>query len=110
MRTNAFPHARAGPAFQSGIMAGKLNGGIPATTPRGWRMEYTSMPVPAPLVYSPLIRWGMPVANSQTSSPRSISPLASARVLPCSWESIAARSSISARTRSTNLASTRARC
>lgn len=39
LRTNALPLARAGPAFHSGIIAGKLNGVMPATTPRGWRIE-----------------------------------------------------------------------
>src|SRR3974390_2449759 len=36
---NAVPQATAGAAFHSGIMAGKLNGVIPATTPSGWRTE-----------------------------------------------------------------------
>ena len=39
LRMKAFPHARAGPAFHSGIIAGKLNGVMPATTPSGWRIE-----------------------------------------------------------------------
>ncbi|CFQ99481.1 Uncharacterised protein [Mycobacterium tuberculosis] len=39
LSTKALPHARAGPAFHSGIIAGKLNGVIPATTPRGCRSE-----------------------------------------------------------------------
>ena len=39
LRTNALPHAMAGPAFHSGTMQGKLNGVMPATTPSGWRME-----------------------------------------------------------------------
>ena len=38
-RMNAFPHASAGAAFHSGIIAGKLNGVIPATTPSGCRIE-----------------------------------------------------------------------
>ncbi len=38
-RMKALPQAIAGAAFQSGIMAGKLNGVMPATTPSGWRME-----------------------------------------------------------------------
>ena len=33
LRMNALPHASAGPAFHSGIIAGKLNGVMPATTP-----------------------------------------------------------------------------
>ena len=28
-----------GPIFHSGIIAGKLNGVMPATTPSGWRIE-----------------------------------------------------------------------
>ena len=87
LRMNALPHASAGPAFHSGIIAGKLNGVMPATTPSGWRSEYTSMPVPAPSVYSPLSRCGMPTANSITSMPRWMSPLESATVLPCSSDS-----------------------
>ena len=108
-RMNALPHASAGPAFQSGIIAGKLNGVMPATTPSGWRSEYTSMPVPAPSVYSPLIRCGMPTANSITSTPRWISPLESATVLPCSRESSSASSSTFWLTRSMNFIITRAR-
>ena len=36
---NAFPHAIAGANFHIGIIAGKLNGVMPATTPSGWRTE-----------------------------------------------------------------------
>ena len=68
--TNALPQAMAGAAFQSGIMAGKLNGVMPATTPSGWRIEYMSMPGPAESVNSPFMRCGTPMANSTTSSPR----------------------------------------
>ena len=80
----ALPQAIAGESFHSGIMAGKLNGVMPATTPSGWRIEYMSMPGPAPSVNSPFSRCGMPVQNSATSTPRWMSPLASAMVLPCS--------------------------
>ena len=38
-RMNALPHAIAGANFHIGIIAGKLNGVIPATTPSGWRIE-----------------------------------------------------------------------
>ena len=51
----------------------------------------------------------MPQANSTTSSPRWMSPLESAKVLPCSDESSRARSSYSAWISSRNLNSTRAR-
>ena len=44
LSTNVLPHARALANIHIGTIAGKLNGVIPATTPRGWRMEYTSMP------------------------------------------------------------------
>ena len=43
----ALPQASAGHIFHIGIIAGKLNGVIPATTPSGWRIEYMSMPGPA---------------------------------------------------------------
>ena len=46
----ALPQASAGANFHIGIMAGKLNGVMPATTPSGWRMEKRSMPGPAPSV------------------------------------------------------------
>jgi hypothetical protein len=38
-RMKALPQAMAGAIFQSGIMAGKLNGVMPATTPSAWRIE-----------------------------------------------------------------------
>ena len=67
------------------------------------------MPGPAPSVYSPFIRCGMPQANSTTSTPRWMSPLASAIVLPCSRARQSASLSLSRATRSTNFISTRAR-
>ena len=39
LSTKALPQASAGANFHIGIMAGKLNGVMPATTPSGWRME-----------------------------------------------------------------------
>ena len=39
LRRKALPQAMAGPNIHIGIMAGKLNGVIPATTPSGWRTE-----------------------------------------------------------------------
>ena len=39
LRMKVLPQAIAGAAFQSGIMAGKLKGVMPATTPSGWRTE-----------------------------------------------------------------------
>ena len=38
-RIKAFPQAIAGASFHKGIIAGKLNGVMPATTPSGWRIE-----------------------------------------------------------------------
>ena len=37
-RIIALPEASAGAIFHSGIIAGKLKGVMPATTPSGWRM------------------------------------------------------------------------
>src|SRR5690554_73548 len=109
LRMNALPAAMAGPNIHIGIIAGKLNGVMPATTPSGWRNEYTSMPGPAPSVYSPLSRCGMPHANSITSSPRWMSPRASDSTLPCSDESSRASASMSASSRRLNSNITRAR-
>src|SRR4029077_4803003 len=67
------------------------------------------MPGPAPSLYSPFIKLGMPQANSTTSRPRWMSPLESAKVLPCSDESSRARSSYSPWISSKNLNMTRAR-
>ena len=39
LRMNALPTAMATPNIHIGIIAGKLNGVIPATTPKGWRIE-----------------------------------------------------------------------
>ena len=105
----ALPQASAGHIFHIGIMAGKLKGVIPATTPSGWRMEYMSIPGPAPSVYSPLRRCGAPMQNSATSRPRTTSPLASGSVLPCSRESASASLSMSRLRSSTKRIITRAR-
>ena len=109
LRMKALPQASAGPAFHSGIIAGKLNGVMPATTPSGWRIEWMSMPGPAPSVKPPLSRCGMPTENSMTSMPRWMSPRASAWVLPCSELSRVASSSAFWLTRSMNFIMTRAR-
>ena len=45
LSTNAFPQAMATGNIHIGTIAGKLNGVMPAITPRGWRMEWTSVPV-----------------------------------------------------------------
>ena len=39
LSTNVLPQASAGAHIHIGTIAGKLNGVIPAATPRGWRME-----------------------------------------------------------------------
>ena len=39
LSTKALPHAMAVVNIQSGTMAGKLNGVMPATTPTGCRIE-----------------------------------------------------------------------
>ena len=46
---NVLPHASAKGRNQSGIIAGKLNGVIAATTPTGWRTSSTSTPAGDPL-------------------------------------------------------------
>ena len=92
-RTNVFPQAMAGAHIHMGTIAGKLNGVIPAATPSGWRIEYTSIPVAACSECAPLRSVGIPHTNSMTSIPRCTSPSASERTLPCSAVSSRARSS-----------------
>jgi len=96
------PVAIATGLIHSGIITGKLNGVMPATTPTGWRNEYTSMPVAACSENSPLSSCGIPHANSTTSRPRAISPLASEMTLPCSRLTIAASSSVCSTSSSRN--------
>src|SRR6478609_6303755 len=93
LSTTALPQAIATGTNHSGTIAGKLNGEITATTPSGWRIEYTSTPVETPSLNDPLSRCGAPQANSATSSPRCTSPSASSRTLPCSEVMTAATSS-----------------
>ena len=93
-RTNVFPQASAGAHIHIGTIAGKLNGVMPATTPSGCLIEYTSIPVDACSVMPPFRRCGMPQQNSITSSPRATSPSASDVTLPCSsvrWRAISSR-------------------
>ena len=96
-------------AIHSGIMAGKLKGVMPATTPSGWRMEKESTSEPTSMEYSPFSRCGMPQANSTTSMPRVIEPLASSTVLPCSSVMALARASMSLSSSSLSLNIMRAR-
>ena len=84
LSTNVLPQARALANIHIGTIAGKLNGVMPATTPSGWRIEYTSTPVAACSLKPPFIRCGTPQANSMFSSPRATSPIASESTLPCS--------------------------
>lgn len=93
-RTNVLPHASAIGNIHMGAMAGKLNSVIPAQTPTGWRMAKVSTPLATPSENSPFNKCGMPQANSTTSSPRVMDPLASATVLPCSLDRISASSSM----------------
>src|SRR6202034_3748199 len=44
LRMKALPQAIAGAHFHNGIMAGKLNGVMQATTPSGWRIEEKVVP------------------------------------------------------------------
>ena len=107
--TKVLPQASAIGNIHIGTMAGKLNGVMPATTPTGWRIENTSTPPATCGEYSPFSACGIPQANSTTSSPRAISPLASSNVLPCCDEISRASSSRLARTRSRKLNMTCAR-
>ena len=111
LRMKAFPQAMDTGYIQSGTMAGKLNGVMPATTPTGWRTAKLSMPAATPSEYSPFRSCGMPQANSTTSIPRASSPVASESVLPCSADSIAASSSVRLlrRLRNSNITAARLR-
>ena len=86
-------------------------GVMPAQTPSGWRIDHESMPRPTCSLNSPLMRCGMPHANSTTSRPRVTSPRASESTLPCSEVMSAASSSacFSMRLRNSNITRARAR-
>ncbi len=107
--TKLLPQAMAIGNIHIGTMHGKLNGVMPAHTPSGWRSENWSIPVEICSEYSPLSRCGMPVANSTTSSPRTTSPLASSKTLPCSRVISRASASWFFSSSSLNLNITRAR-
>ncbi len=66
-------------------MPGKLNGAIVAHTPSGWRIMISSMPGAISSTISPFIIIGMPQATSTFSKARTISALASSKVLPHSF-------------------------
>jgi hypothetical protein len=69
--------------FQSGIIAGKLNGQTAAPTPRGSRRTYVSISFDTSIL-APSSSFGIAHIASTTCWPRRTSPLASAKVLPCS--------------------------
>ena len=92
-RTKVFPQAMAIGNIHIGTIAGKLNGVIPAHTPRGWRTVQASIPLPTCSVYSPFRRCGIPQANSTTSRPRTREPWESVTTFPCSAVISAASSS-----------------
>src|SRR5918998_4219265 len=94
LRTTVLPVAIAMGKNHIGTIAGKLNGLMIATGPRGWRTECTSTLVEAFSVNPPRTREGTPQAYSTTSWPRETSPRASSRTLPCSAVMIAASSGL----------------
>ena len=108
-KTKVLPHTIAIGNIQSGIMAGKLNGVIPAQTPKGCCKVYVSTPRATPSTYSPICKVPTEQACSTTSRPRWISPSASAKVLPCSAVNTCAISFMLARIKSCSLSMMRIR-
>ena len=84
LSTNVLPQAIATGHIHMGTMAGKLNGVMPAHTPKGWRIDQESKPRPTFSEKAPFNSSGMPHANSTTSMPRVSSPRASSSTLPWS--------------------------
>ena len=72
-----FPQAIAIGNIHIGTIAGKLNGVIPATTPKGCRTDQLSTLVPTFSENSTLSKWGIPQSNSTTSKPLVKDPFAS---------------------------------
>ena len=99
LSTNVLPVAMAIGCIHIGTITGKLNGVIPAHTPSGWRNECRSTSVETCSENSPLSSSAIPQAYSATSMPRMTSPLASSNTLPCSADTIRARSSVCLSTR-----------
>ena len=104
LRMNAFPHASAGPAFHSGIIAGKLNGVIPATTPKrlAQRVDVDTCAGALGVLALEQVR----DADRRTRSPRCRAGCRrgqSGSVLPCSRDSSSASSSMFLLTSSTKL-------
>jgi len=54
LSTKVLPQATAMGHIHSGTMAGKLNGVMPAVTPRAWNSLHESMPGPTLRLCSPL--------------------------------------------------------
>ena len=69
-KTNVLPQTIAIGNIQSGTIAGKLNGVMPAHTPTGWRIVSQSTWRAMLASDWPMIRLGTPQANSTTSTPR----------------------------------------
>jgi len=106
LRRNVLPQATAIDIIHSGIKAGKLNGGMPTTTPRGSRMAWQSTSREMSVRVCPISWEGMPQANSTTSSPRRSEPHASPSRLPFSRTMLCATSETFFSSRSRNLNST----
>jgi hypothetical protein len=70
LRTNVLPQAMASGNIQSGTMAGKLNGVIPAHTPSGWSAVSQSTLRAMFSSVSPKRSVGAPQAYSMFSIPR----------------------------------------
>ncbi len=87
----------------------EIEGGDPCADPSGCLTVCESTPAPTSSECSPFSKWGMPVANSTTSSPRCTEPAASESVLPCSSVMTAARSPCRRSSRSRNRMRIRAR-
>ena len=75
--TKVFPQAIAMGNIHIGTIAGKLNGVIPAQTPKGCLIDQLSIFTPTFSVNSPFKTWGIPQANSTTSKPLNSEPFAS---------------------------------
>ena len=93
-KRKAFPAVIASGNIHKGIIAGKLNGQMPAHTPSGKRYEMVSIVVDKPIMEEPSNCDEIWQAASTTSSPRWMSPMASAVVLPFSIVMSVARSFI----------------
>ena len=80
--TNVLPQVSATGNIHSGTMNGKLNGVMPTQTPTGWRTGFgIDVAWRCSAASAPMIRLGMPQANSTTSMPRCTSARASAERL-----------------------------